>query len=101
MFGRVLDIAGRPVANALLDIWQANSEGFYDWRLENPEKLRMRGYFPLTGAGGQLLVQDDPAGALPHSDGRPGRAHAAGQQTVIRTARRTSTSWCRRTASSR
>jgi protocatechuate 3,4-dioxygenase beta subunit len=52
VFGRVLDTAGKPIANALLDVWQANSEGFYDSQLENPEKLRMRGYF-RTGADGR------------------------------------------------
>jgi hydroxyquinol 1,2-dioxygenase len=51
VFGRVLDTAGNPVDNALLDVWQANSEGFYDSQLENPEKLRMRGYF-RTGPDG-------------------------------------------------
>ena len=50
--GRVLDTAGNPIANALLDVWQANSEGFYDSQLANPEKLRMRGYF-RTGADGR------------------------------------------------
>ena len=28
--GRVLDRAGRPVAGATLDVWQANEDGFYD-----------------------------------------------------------------------
>ncbi|MBD9527533.1 intradiol ring-cleavage dioxygenase [Paracoccus sp. PAR01] len=28
--GRVLDLAGRPVANALVDVWSDNEDGFYD-----------------------------------------------------------------------
>ncbi len=28
--GRVLDIGGRPIANAMLDVWQANEDGYYD-----------------------------------------------------------------------
>ena len=28
--GRILDTDGEPIANALLDVWQANDEGFYD-----------------------------------------------------------------------
>ena len=51
VFGRVADTSGRPIENALLDVWQANSEGFYDSQLEDPEKLRMRGFF-RTGADG-------------------------------------------------
>jgi len=50
-FGKVLDTAGRPLENALLDVWQANSDGFYDSQLADPEKLRMRGHF-RTGADG-------------------------------------------------
>jgi hydroxyquinol 1,2-dioxygenase len=53
VYGRVLDTAGQPIANALLDVWQANSEGFYDSQLPDPEKLRMRGYF-RTGADGRF-----------------------------------------------
>jgi protocatechuate 3,4-dioxygenase beta subunit len=30
--GQVLDQAGNPVANALLDFWQANASGQYDKR---------------------------------------------------------------------
>ena len=52
IFGRVLDTAGNPIENAVLDVWQANSEGFYDSQLPDPEKLRMRGYFK-TGADGR------------------------------------------------
>ena len=28
--GRVTDVEGRPIAGALLDVWQANEDGFYD-----------------------------------------------------------------------
>ena len=30
VMGRVLDLAGRPIAGALLDVWQADSQGQYD-----------------------------------------------------------------------
>jgi hydroxyquinol 1,2-dioxygenase len=33
--GRVLDTAGAPVPGALLDVWQANDQGFYD--VQQPE----------------------------------------------------------------
>jgi hydroxyquinol 1,2-dioxygenase len=30
IFGRVVDTEGKPIAGAVLDVWQANDEGFYD-----------------------------------------------------------------------
>ncbi len=56
VFGRVLDVAGRPVAGALLDVWQANSEGFYDSQLPNADELQMRGKF-RTGEDGRYVVR--------------------------------------------
>jgi protocatechuate 3,4-dioxygenase beta subunit len=76
-FGRVLDTAGKPIDNALLDVWQANSEGFYDAQLENPEKLRMRGYF-RTGADGRYWFKTTRPVHYPiPTDGPVGRMLAA------------------------
>jgi catechol 1,2-dioxygenase len=50
--GRVLDLAGRPIAGAQLDIWSDNDEGFYD--VQQPEtqpQWNNRGIF-VTGADG-------------------------------------------------
>jgi catechol 1,2-dioxygenase len=74
VYGRVLDPAGRPVANALLDVWQANTDGLYDSQLPDPEQLRMRGKF-RTDQNGRFLVKttrpvhyqiptDGPVGAM-------------------------------------
>lgn len=41
--GRVLDIEGRPIAGAYLDIWQADEEGFYDVQYEGLDEPRGRG----------------------------------------------------------
>jgi catechol 1,2-dioxygenase len=41
--GRVTDTAGKPVAGAVLDCWQATSEGFYDSQMGDGEELGMRG----------------------------------------------------------
>jgi len=54
--GRVLDPSGRPIANALLDVWQANSDGFYDSQLPNHEQLQMRGKF-RTDTDGRFVVK--------------------------------------------
>ncbi len=54
--GRVLDASGRPIGNAVLDVWQANSDGFYDSQLPNHEQLQMRGKF-RTGQDGRFTVK--------------------------------------------
>ena len=72
--GRVLDPAGRPIAHALLDVWQANTDGLYDSQLPDPEQLRMRGMF-RTDRDGRFTVKttrpvhyqiptDGPVGAM-------------------------------------
>ena len=43
--GRVLDLEGRPIVGAILDVWQADSHGLYDSQNPNSEELHMRGKF--------------------------------------------------------
>ena len=51
--GRILDIDGRPVANAVLDVWQANDEGFYDVQQKGIQPdFNLRGVF-RTGEDGR------------------------------------------------
>src|SRR5256885_1103348 len=50
--GRVLDLDGKPVGGALLDVWQTQSNGLYDAPDANPEELHMRGKF-RSDAGGR------------------------------------------------
>jgi hydroxyquinol 1,2-dioxygenase len=40
--GRVLSLDGKPVANALLDIWQAKADGIYDLQTDGEFELRGR-----------------------------------------------------------
>lgn len=50
--GRILDIEGRPVAGAVLDVWQANDEGFYDVQQKGIQPdFNLRGVF-RTGPDG-------------------------------------------------
>ncbi len=78
--GRVLDLNGRPIANALLDIWQCNSSGLYDQQLADPSHMHMRGKF-RSDANGQFVVRtsrpvfysipdDGPVGKLLRATGR-------------------------------
>ncbi|MGD1955945.1 MAG: intradiol ring-cleavage dioxygenase [Sphingomonadales bacterium] len=51
--GRILDIDGNPIANAKLDVWQANDEGFYDVQQKGIQPdYNLRGVFK-TGPDGQ------------------------------------------------
>ena len=73
--GRVLSVDGRPLENALLDIWSGDGEGNYDMQMpgdgnegarEDPNRRRRA-----------LLVSLDQADVLSGSDRWAGRTHAA------------------------
>ncbi|GIK37711.1 MAG: 6-chlorohydroxyquinol-1,2-dioxygenase [Chloroflexota bacterium] len=49
--GRVTDPSGQPLAGALLDVWQASAEGFYDVQLPSQTELNLRGKFRTDAAG--------------------------------------------------
>jgi catechol 1,2-dioxygenase len=50
--GRVLDPEGKPVAGALLDVWQANDDGFYDVQQKGVQPdMNLRGLFRTDGDG--------------------------------------------------
>jgi hydroxyquinol 1,2-dioxygenase len=98
--GRVLDLEGRPIAGALLDVWQAQTSGLYDSQDPNLHEMHMRGKFH-TDAEGRYLVRtvrpvhypipsDGPVGAMLRATGRhpwrPAHIHfvvsAAGYEPV-------------------
>src|SRR5438874_12766950 len=78
--GRVLDLEGRPVAGAVLDVWQAQTNGLYDAQDANPDALHMRGKFTSDSEGRYLLrtvlpvnypiPSDGPVGAMLKATGR-------------------------------
>ena len=50
--GRILDTDGKPIANAKIDVWQANDEGFYDVQQKGIQPdFNLRGVF-RTGPDG-------------------------------------------------
>ena len=89
--GRVIDDAGRPIEGAMLDVWQSNSEGFYDVQQKGIQPdMNLRGRF-VTGADGRYwfrsakpqyypIPHDGPVGALLRNLGRhpyrPAHIHA-------------------------
>lgn len=50
--GRVLDVDGKPIAGAVLDVWQTDGEGFYDAQRPDTSEQYARGKF-ITGADGR------------------------------------------------
>lgn len=43
--GSVSDLTGRPIGNAIIDVWQADAAGFYDVQYRDLEESRVRGRF--------------------------------------------------------
>ena len=87
--GRVLDVEGRPIAGALLDIWSGDGEGNYDMQLPGETEMRARGKI-RTDAEGRYLFRsirpnyypvptDGPVGKMLRAMGRhpyrPGHIH--------------------------
>ena len=87
--GRVLDENGQPIANAVLDIWQAAENGLYEQQDPEQPEMNLRGVLktdsdgryhfvtikppaygiPVDGPAGQLL------GAMGRHNIRPGHIH--------------------------
>lgn len=100
--GRILDTAGNPVEGAVIDVWQANDEGFYDVQQKGVQPdFNLRGVF-RTGADGRYwfravkpkfypIPDDGPVGrmlrALGRSPYRPAHLHyivsAEGFETLV------------------
>src|SRR5438132_5273995 len=72
--GRVLDLDGKPIAGAVLDVWQAQSSGLYDSQDEGlGGELHMRGRFHTDAEGRYLIRTVLPVNYPIPSDGPVGR----------------------------
>jgi hydroxyquinol 1,2-dioxygenase len=99
--GRVVDVAGKPVPGALIEVWQADEDGFYDVQYSDLQQPRGRGHL-RSDADGRFWFQtvkpeaypipdDGPVGELLRAGGRgpmrPAHIHfkidAEGYQTLI------------------
>ena len=79
--GRILDTEGKPVGGAVIDVWQANDEGFYDVEQKGIQPdFNLRGVF-RTGEDGRYwfravkprfypIPDDGTVGKLLHALGR-------------------------------
>jgi protocatechuate 3,4-dioxygenase beta subunit len=97
--GRVLTTAGKPVPNAVLDIWQAKADGIYDvqtggeFELRGRVKANAKGEFAFKSYKPKFysVPDDGPVGELLRATGnhkmRPAHMHAVvsapGHQQVI------------------
>ncbi|MDC6684778.1 6-chlorohydroxyquinol-1,2-dioxygenase, partial [Leclercia adecarboxylata] len=79
--GRVTDPDGRPIAGALLDVWQTNDDGFYDvqqkgiqpeWNLRGVFESDVEGRYWFRSAKPRYypIPADGPVGALLKAMGR-------------------------------
>jgi catechol 1,2-dioxygenase len=79
--GRILDTRGNPIEGAVIDVWQANDEGFYDVQQKGLQPdFNLRGVF-RTGSDGRYwfravkpkfypIPDDGPVGQLLRALGR-------------------------------
>jgi hydroxyquinol 1,2-dioxygenase len=97
----VKSLDGKPVANAIVDVWQADEDGFYDVQYQNLNQARARGVL-RTDAQGRFsfksilpvaypIPTDGPVGQMLVATGRhpwrPAHVHfmiqAEGHETLI------------------
>ena len=97
--GRILSVDGKPIANGVLDIWQAKADGIYD--VQTGGEFELRGRVKANAKGDYAFVSykpkfysvpdDGPVGELLRATGnhkmRPAHMHAVvsapGYQQVI------------------
>ena len=93
--GKVTDFDGKPIGNALLDIWQTDGEGLYEAQVEGAEGY-MRGIYHSKPDGTYLIQTVAPIGYTIRSTERSVRCSA--RLRSVRIAPRTSTSCSTRPA---
>lgn len=99
--GTVRDLAGNPIPNATMEVWQADADGFYDVQYEGLDHHQGRGiihsdaegryYFKSIRAEAYPIPYDGPVGrmltALGRHPWRPAHLHfmikAPGYETLI------------------
>jgi hydroxyquinol 1,2-dioxygenase len=70
--GRVLDLNGKPIAGALLDVWQVSADALYDSQEPELEGMNMRGLFRTDSEGRYQVRTRRPVHYQIPSDGPVG-----------------------------
>ena len=81
VMGEIQDPKGKPILNALIDVWQAGEDGLYSSQDPNKAKYELRGKFRSDRDGtyhfksvlpkGYQIPTDGPVGDLMRATGRP------------------------------
>lgn len=71
--GRVVDLQRRPIAGAIVDVWQASPVGLYENQDEGQPDKNLRGRFTTDANGAFALRTVRPAGYPIPTDGPVGR----------------------------
>jgi protocatechuate 3,4-dioxygenase beta subunit len=82
VYGRVMDMDGRGIADATVGVWQTDETGLYDLQKDGGRQMDMRGTFRTDADGhyhfrtvrplGYSIPMDGPVGRLVHSQNRHG-----------------------------
>jgi hydroxyquinol 1,2-dioxygenase len=72
IYGRVMDIAGRPIPNASIEIWQSDEHGLCDLQEQDPSQMDLCGCFYADAEGEYYLRTVRPLGYLIPLDGPVG-----------------------------
>ncbi|AWS43649.1 dioxygenase [Streptosporangium sp. 'caverna'] len=81
--GRVLDCDGTPLADAQVDLWQANDTGLYDTQDETQDKGNLRGLFTTDADGRYWFRTIRPSSYPVPTDGTGGKLlHAIGRHPM-------------------
>jgi len=101
VYGRVTGVDGRPIADAVVETWQADADGHYDVQYEGLEVAQGRGvlqsgddgrfHFRTIAAQAYPIPDDGPVGELLRATGRhpwrPAHLHfmikASGYETLV------------------
>ncbi|WP_028061556.1 intradiol ring-cleavage dioxygenase [Candidatus Solirubrobacter pratensis] len=86
MEGRVLDLNGEPVPDALIDVWQADEDGFYDVQYADLDQPRGRGHLRSDADGRFWFWSVKPVAYPIPADGPVGELLAAGARGPMRPA---------------
>jgi hydroxyquinol 1,2-dioxygenase len=72
LYGHVTNSAGKPVANATVQVWQPDETGNYDLQKHDPSEMDLRGTFKTDADGRYYLRTIVPMGYMIPMDGPVG-----------------------------